>query len=250
MAIIHNTTMSPSKLELLTSWLPAQPWYLGAGYEPELSRVGGFRLDDPQGEVGIEFMVVADGSRERVATYLVPMTYRARALASADGALIGTGEHGVLGRRWIYDGVRDPVLVAQLVALIQGDAEPQAQTVSNTADLTVTSQPVTNGSLTAIGSAVAASGPSGTQLRVETASAGVARTGQLTVRINRILQPDGDAALVGGGAPVDGDALVGGGAAVGGRALVGGAEQGCLSATWRLPDGTQVRGTFAAARYG
>ena len=27
MAIIHNTTMSPGKLELLTAWLPGQPWY-------------------------------------------------------------------------------------------------------------------------------------------------------------------------------------------------------------------------------
>jgi hypothetical protein len=31
MAIIHDTTMSPGKLELLTSWLPAQPWYLDTG---------------------------------------------------------------------------------------------------------------------------------------------------------------------------------------------------------------------------
>src|SRR5215469_486974 len=166
MAIIHtNATMSPGKLELLRSWLPVQPWYLDAGREPELTRAGGFRLDDPQGEVGIEFMVVADGSGEGVTSYLVPMTYRAAALAGADGALIGTSEHGVLGRRWIYDGVHDPVLVGQLVALIQGDAEPQAQTVSDTPDPTVAGQPVTNGSLTAVGSAVAAHDPSGTQLR-------------------------------------------------------------------------------------
>jgi hypothetical protein len=31
MAIIHDTTMSPGKLELLTTWLPAQSWYLGGG---------------------------------------------------------------------------------------------------------------------------------------------------------------------------------------------------------------------------
>ena len=48
------------------------------------------------------------------------MTYRAGALAAADGALIGTSEHGVLGHRWIYDGTRDPVLMAQLVALLRG----------------------------------------------------------------------------------------------------------------------------------
>src|SRR4029077_20140306 len=120
MAIIHSTTLSPEKLALLTSWLPDQPWYLETGRVPELTEAGGFRLDDPQGEVGIEFMVVTDGSGDRATAYQIPMTYRAGALAGADGALIGTSEHGVLGLRWIYDGVHDPVLRAQLVALIQG----------------------------------------------------------------------------------------------------------------------------------
>jgi Maltokinase N-terminal cap domain len=225
MAIIHNTTMSPGKLELLTAWLPAQPWYRQTGHEPALAKSGGFRLDDPHGEVGIEFMVVTDGSGDEATTYQVPLTYRASALAGADGELIGTCEHGVLGRRWIYDGVHDPVLPAQLVALIQGEAEPQAQSVSNAADPTVTTQPAVPGSLIPVRSAVAVNGPSGTDLRVETASADDGHTGQLTLRINRILQP-GDSIDVhrDAGPP-------------------------CLSATWRLPDGTYVRGIFATARY-
>lgn len=114
-------------------------------------------------------MVVTDGSGDRATSYQVPLTYRARAFAGGSDGLIGTSEHGVLGRRWIYDGTHDPVLVAQLAALIQGEAEPQAQSVSNTPDRTVTGQPVTNGSLTAIGSVVAANEPAGTDLRVETA---------------------------------------------------------------------------------
>ncbi len=65
MAIIHRTTLIPAKLELLASWLPAQPWYLGSEHAPELTKVGGFRLDDPEGEVGIEFMVVTHDSGER-----------------------------------------------------------------------------------------------------------------------------------------------------------------------------------------
>ena len=227
MAIIHSTTMSPAKLDLLASWLPAQLWYLDPGRDPDLARAGGFRLDDPRGEVGIEFMVVTDGSGERVVTYLVPMTYRASALARAGGALIGTAEHGVLGRRWIYDGAHDPVLVARLVALIQGDAEPQAQSVSNTADPTVISEPVTSGSLTAVESA-AVNEASGTVLRVETAGADGVRGGQLVVRINRVLQPGETAAPL---APAPGPG------------------QSCLSATWRLPDGTRVRGVMASAQY-
>ncbi|MGC5411428.1 maltokinase N-terminal cap-like domain-containing protein, partial [Streptomyces sp. DT225] len=56
MAVIHRTTLSPTKLELLTAWLPTRPWYAGST-SPSLVKSGGFRLDDPQGEVGIEFMV-------------------------------------------------------------------------------------------------------------------------------------------------------------------------------------------------
>jgi hypothetical protein len=224
MAIIHSTTLSPEKLELLTSWLPDQPWYLQTGRVPELTEAGGFRLDDPHGEVGIEFMLVNDGSGERATTYQVPMTYRAQALAGADGALIGTAEHGVLGHRWIYDAAHDPVLIAPLVALIQGDAEPQAQNVSNTADPTVISQPVTDGFLTALESVVTANEPSGTDLQAETANAQGIRSGQLVVRINRILQSGGIVAASESGQP-------------------------CLSATWQLPDGTHVRGIIATAHY-
>jgi hypothetical protein len=219
MAIIYDTTMSPSKLELLAAWLPAQAWYLDTGNEPELSKSGGFRLDDPQGEVGIEFMVVTDRSGERATTYHVPLTYRARALASATGGLIGTSEHGVLGHRWIYDGAHDPVLVTQLVAAIQGESEPQDQNISNTPDHTVSWQPATDDSLTPIGSVVTVNTASGTDLRVQTAPPG----GRLVVRINRILPP------ADGVAPPP--------------------EQAGLSANWRLPDGTQVRGVLATAQY-
>jgi Maltokinase N-terminal cap domain len=58
MAVIHLTTLVPSKLDLLTSWLPRQDWWVGQLTGPSLARVRGFRLDDRAGEVGIEFMVV------------------------------------------------------------------------------------------------------------------------------------------------------------------------------------------------
>jgi hypothetical protein len=219
MAIIHDTTMRPGKLELLATWLPAQSWYLGGSRAPALAKAGGFRLDDPHGEVGIEFMIVTDGSGDQVTSYLVPMTYRAEALAAADRALIGTSEHGVLGHRWIYDGTRDPVLVAQLVALLQGTAEPQAQNVSNTPDPAVTVGSVRDASLMVAGPVAAADGPSATDLRAGTASAGGTGRGQLTVRVNRILRPAGPAGQPG------------------------------LAAAWRLPDGTRARGILATAEY-
>jgi hypothetical protein len=134
MAVIHtNTTLQPSKLELLARWLPEQAWYRGTG---ELTRAGGFRLDDPAGEVGIEFLVVLAGSGE---AYLLPMTYRATPLDG--GTLIGTAQHGVLGPRWIYYGEQDPVLRAQLAALFRGTVLAQAQSRSDTLDPTVQVRP-------------------------------------------------------------------------------------------------------------
>ncbi|HEY2314588.1 MAG TPA: 1,4-alpha-glucan branching protein [Streptosporangiaceae bacterium] len=137
MAVIHHTTLTPGKLDLLAAWLPSQPWYVATGRPLELIKAGGFRLDDPAGEVGIEFMVVTDQSGAQPASYHVPMTYRAARLAGAEHALIGKAEHGVLGTRWIYDGAQDPVLTAQLIALLQGAADAQAQSVTDTPDPSV-----------------------------------------------------------------------------------------------------------------
>ncbi|MFF8444916.1 1,4-alpha-glucan branching protein [Streptomyces californicus] len=139
MATVHRTTMSPGKLELITDWLPQQKWYAGGPATPDLTNAGGFRLDDPEGEVGIEFMVVVDGAAEEPVAYLVPLSYRGAALEGApDEALLGTSEHGVLGTRWIYDGTHDPVVQAQLGALLRGQAEPQHQRESDTPDPSVT----------------------------------------------------------------------------------------------------------------
>ena len=194
-----------------------------SGHSPELTKAGGFRLDDPAGEVGIEFLFVTDGSGERAATYQVPLTYRGSACASAGDGLIGTAEHGVLGRRWVYDGTHDPVLVAQLVALIQGESESQAQSPSNTPDRTVISQPVKNGHLEVLESAIAANGPERTDLRITVADAHGTRGDDLLVRVIRVLQHDNDG-------------------------KVRDRAQGHVSAAWRLPDSTLVRGLLATAQ--
>ena len=220
MATIHRTTLTPGKLELLADWLPGQPWYQATGGAPGLSRAGGFRLDDPDGEVGIEFMVVTDGPAPGT-SYLVPLTYRAAPLAAASAGLITTAEHGVLGRRWIYDGLHDPVLVAQLVALIQGAAQAQAQAVSDTPDPTVLGQPVSEAALVTLTSAVTGNGPDGTELRVETVDADGMSSGQLTLSVARILRPAGDTE----------------------PAVAG------VSAGWQHPDGTQARARFVTARH-
>jgi hypothetical protein len=211
-SLIHRTTLKPTKLELLTDWLPTCPWYRGGAGQPLLTKVGGFRLDDPAGEVGIEFMVAADGS----VAYHVPLTYRGSPLKGMGDAVIGTSAHGVLGPRWIYDGTRDPVLVRQLVALIQGEAEPQAQSESDTPDPTVLSWPTVDGA-GALGVAgfTVSEDAEGTMVSVS------ADGGTLALRVHRALRP------------VTGD----------------GAAPGAVSATWALADGTRARGVFAAASY-
>jgi hypothetical protein len=222
MAVIHRTTLTPGKLEFLSAWLPTQPWYRDGGRPPGLDRAGGFRLDDPAGEVGLEFMAIADAATGT--TYHVPLAYRAQARPGADHGLITTAEHGVLGRRWIYDGTHDPVLVAQLIALVQGQAEPQAQRVSDTPDRTVTTgPPLADTPLTVTGAADVASTREGTELQVP-----VAGGGSVILRVSRVLQPgDGDG---------DGD----------GAGDSGGAG---VSATFQQPDGSQARGVFVTARY-
>ena len=102
MAIVHKADLRPSKLELLSAWLPSQDWYTGTD---EVDRVATFRLDDPAGEVGVETFIVSSGD----ALFHVPMTYRAAPLAG--GRLVGELEHSVLGHRWVYDGPSDPVYV-------------------------------------------------------------------------------------------------------------------------------------------
>ena len=223
MAIIHRTTVKPTKLELLNSWLPSRSWYHGGGVgEPELAKAGGFRLDDPQGEVGIEFMVVADTSGVRPFTYLVPLTYRGAPLDGADHALIGTMEHGVLGPRWAYDGCHDPVLIAQLLALIDGRAEAQAQSISDTPDREVTRSRTGDGPTPTdfpAATHAASDGQEHTELPVTLGA---------TLRVHRVLRP----------VPDDGPAQLPQGAT------------GHVAGSWQMPDGTSARGLFAVLHAG
>ncbi|WP_405582324.1 maltokinase N-terminal cap-like domain-containing protein [Streptomyces sp. NBC_01092] len=214
MAVIHHTTLKPTKLELLTSWLPSRPWYGGSG-APLLAKAGGFRLDDPKGEVGIEFMVITDSAGPETVSYLTPLTYRGAPLDGAEHALVGTMEHGVLGRRWAYDGCHDPVLADRLWALVEGRAEAQAQSVTDTVDREVTRSYAGQGLAVGQGTApVVEDSQDGTRL---TAPDGT------TLRLHRVLRP----------APQDAPLLPEG-------------AVGHVAGAWQLPDGTRVHGLFAA----
>lgn len=112
-ATIHDATLTPGKLDLLAAWLPTQAWFEGDA--TDLERVGSYRFVDPDGEVGIETILV----RSAGVTYQVPLTYRSEPLGDADAHLVGTMEHSVLGKRWVYDAPGDPVYVAELIRVIR-----------------------------------------------------------------------------------------------------------------------------------
>ncbi|MEV5355332.1 1,4-alpha-glucan branching protein [Streptomyces sp. NPDC052693] len=216
MAVIHRTTLAPTKLELLAAWLPSRPWYRAGAVRPRPAKAGGFRLDDPQGEVGIEFIIVTDADADadgpRSTAYLVPLTYRGAPLQGAEHALVGTMEHGVLGRRWAYDGCHDPVLLAQLPALIEGRARAQDQNVSDLPDDDVTVSRTGDGPLPRNFTTV--DDRDGTRL--------VSPDGPV-LRLHRLLEPAPD-----------------------GRPATAGGATGHLAGSWTLPDGTRVRGLLAS----
>ncbi|MDO5711469.1 MAG: 1,4-alpha-glucan branching enzyme, partial [Micrococcales bacterium] len=141
MAEIFQTTLSPSKLQLITGWMSRQRWYATKGREPQLRRLGGYRLDDPIGEVGIETLIVLDEGGPAPIVYQVPLTYRSAPLAGAEAGLIGTIEHGVLGTRYVYDGPHDPVYAEQLLALARGRALAQHASISFTLEPDVVGHP-------------------------------------------------------------------------------------------------------------
>jgi hypothetical protein len=87
-AIIHRATIAPTKQELAGAWLDRQG--LGAG---DVEMLGSYRFDDPEREVGTE------------------------------AHLISTMEHSVLGRRWVYEAMGDPVALACYAAALAGQQE-------------------------------------------------------------------------------------------------------------------------------
>ena len=114
MALLHRTTLVPSKLELVQGWAPGKPWFVGDPDAP-LATVASFRFDDPDGEVGIETLLVRSGDGP---VMQVPLTYRNEELPGAQAWFIGTMEHGVLGTRWVYDAMGDPVYRSELARVI------------------------------------------------------------------------------------------------------------------------------------
>jgi hypothetical protein len=183
MAIIHQATLTPTKLQLLEAWLPGCSWFRGDSVG--LERVGAARFDDPADAVGIEiFLVQAPGGP----LTQVPMTYRAAPLDGAEEWLIGTTEHSVLGTRWVYDAVADPVFVAVTIQAIRTGGHEAAEVVE-TPDGPVTREPT----MTLRGSGAQAPGTEAEIIRVDDGDPTVVLTnvGELSiVRLPQATPPD------------------------------------------------------------
>lgn len=122
MAIIHQATLTPSKRDLVAAWLDRQPWAAGAAGTELL---GSYRFDDPAGEVGVEAMVVRRGD----SLLHVPLTYRGAELPGGEAHLVGTMQHSVLGKRWVYDAAGDPVAVECFVRALRGEQSQAAMEI-------------------------------------------------------------------------------------------------------------------------
>jgi hypothetical protein len=183
MAILNRAALRPTKMELLTQWLPDQPWFK-EGESANLQRVGAFRFDDPDGEVGIETLLVA----VKGAVFQVPLTYRGSPMHGADAWLVGTMQHSVLGKRWIYDACADPVYAAALAATIL-TGQAQAEELSEV-----------DGRLEAIAGSVHVESTGTLEARVPSVCSAVPvtadgvttiQTGELDLSVFRVLNLDG-----------------------------------------------------------
>ena len=117
MAILHHgATLTPAKVDLVEGWIGAQRWHAAKGRVPRLTRLFRVRLEDPEGQAGLETLILSDDASTPPVTYQVPLTYRSAPLPGAAHALVGTIEHSVLGTRYVYDAPHDPVYAAQPVS--------------------------------------------------------------------------------------------------------------------------------------
>lgn len=184
MAIIHQATLLPGKLDLLRDYL-ARHDALAPHVGDDLVQLGAYRFDDPAGVVGIETHVLSSNSGDLLQ---IPVVYRNESLDRAEASFVGTMEHSVLGTRWVYDACIDPIYVNELLrAILTGGTE--VEEVVDTPDGPVPRDP----SATVRGSGAGESSPHVVSVSVEgLGTESVISTGDHTVVVRHVLA-EGDA---------------------------------------------------------
>lgn len=115
MATIYTADLSPTKKEFVTAWLDKQFW----GGDGDVELIGTYRFDDTGGEVGFEGFIVKRAEK----ILHLPITYRGAPIDGADNYLITTIDHSVLGQRWAYDAMADPVGIHMLNQALAGEIQ-------------------------------------------------------------------------------------------------------------------------------
>lgn len=115
MAIIYRAELSPTKTEILRTFLDRRSW----GEAGELHVLGAYRFDDPEGEAGIECHLVRVGE----SIFHLPLAYHTAPVDGAEESLIGTMDHSVLGERFIYDGLSDDTTLDCFLRALCGEQE-------------------------------------------------------------------------------------------------------------------------------
>lgn len=191
MAILHQAQITPTKIELLSAWLPTQEWFVGDA-DAEFTNIAAYRFDDPAGEVGVETVLVRAGDGP---TMHVPLTYRGAPLPGDDASLICTMQHSALGARWVYDGTKDPVYL-QTVATAALNGGHQADLIVEGEQGRVERSP--NALVTGSGTATAElEAPSVADIQThQNGSITTVKAAPLRLRIQRVIGgdplPDGD----------------------------------------------------------
>jgi hypothetical protein len=181
MALLYRADLTPGKLDLLTAWLPSRPWYSGPA-RPTVTRVAACRFDDPAGAVGVETILVR--AEDGGPVFQTPLTYRGAPLPGAEAHLLGTSEHSVLGRRWIYDAAADPVYAATLTTTILTGGTEAPEEISADGILTPRTPAM---SVRGTGSPDAVVPPTGAILSVIDANPTVVSTSSVSLTLFRIL---------------------------------------------------------------
>jgi hypothetical protein len=190
MALLYQATLTPSKIELLQSWIPHQPW-IGDADATKVEVVGSYRFDDPDGEVGIEthLLQTADGQ-----ILQVPVTYRGSPMTGAESFVIATTQHSVLGKRWVYDACGDPVYVRALATVIlRGGTQAEIDVVTDTGQKRLEATTRVSGS----GSSQSALAPIASFSFSNEGATTVISAGQFELTVERVIDSAGEEGVYG-----------------------------------------------------
>lgn len=110
------SSMNPALPTLLAAWLPGKRWFAASPGDEEqlhLKPVGGFSLEDPydRAKLEVRLVEVTHGVNGQPLVLQLPLSYYGHEQEHLQNHLVGVAQDAQGERRYIYDGVADPVFV-------------------------------------------------------------------------------------------------------------------------------------------